>query len=77
VKFLISLNLLKLRSAVIGELWLEWPKAPFPWAYTEIFPGVAMSKFCFFQVADDAMKTDIHKALYPFYAKRNCRILRQ
>jgi len=30
-----------------------------------------------FQVADDTMQTDVHKALYPFYAKRNYSILQQ
>jgi len=40
---LISLTLLKLRSAVlriavIGKLSLEWPQAPFLWASAVIFP---------------------------------------
>ena len=30
-----------------------------------------------FQVSDDAMQTDVHKALDPFYTKINCSILRQ
>jgi len=29
------------------------------------------------QVADDAMQTDVYKALYPFFTKRNCSILQQ
>ena len=50
-KVLISLNLLKLRLAVlrrgvIGKLSLEWPQAPFPWTSAEIFPGGATSTFC-------------------------------
>jgi len=41
---LISLNLLKLRSAVlrtevIGKLSLELPQAPFQWVSAEIFQG--------------------------------------
>jgi len=87
---LISLNLLKLRSAVlrtavIGKLSLEWPQAhflwpqaPFPWASAVIFPGGKRRHFAYtFQVADDTMQTDVYKALYPFYTKRNCSILRQ
>jgi len=27
-----------------------------------------------FQVADDAVQMDVHKALYPFYTKRHCSI---
>ena len=61
---LISLNLLKLRSAVIGKLSLEWTQAPFPLASAEIFPGGQRRHFSYtFQVADDAMRTDVHKAL--------------
>ena len=80
---LISLNLLKLRSealrtALIGKLSSEWPQAPFPLASAEIFPGGQRRHFAYsFQVADDAMQTVVHKALYPFYARRDCSILRQ
>jgi len=80
---LISLNLLKLRSAVlrtavIGKLSLEWPQAPFLWASAVIFPEGKCRHFaCTFQVADDAMQTDVYKALFPFYIKRNCFILWQ
>jgi len=75
---LISLNLLKLRSAVlrtvmIGKLSLEWPQAPFLWD-----SGGKRRHFAYtFQAADGAMQTDVYKAIYPFYAKRNCSILRQ
>ena len=85
---LISLNLLKLysavlRTAVIGKLSLgrQWkgPQAPFPLASAEIFPvGEQHWHFAYaFQVSVDAMQTDVHKALYPFYTKRNCSILRR
>jgi len=80
---LISLNLLKLRSAVlriavIGKLSLEWPQAPFLWASAITFPGGQRRHFAYtFQVADDAMQTDFYKALYPFFTKRNCSILQQ
>jgi len=76
-----SLSLLKLRSAVlrtavIGKLSLEWPQAPFLWAFAEIFPKEGNVEILL-QVADDTMQTDVHKALYPFYTKMNCSILRQ
>ena len=70
---LISLNLLKLRSAVlytvvIGKLWLEWPKTPFRGRPQKLFHGKQSRNFAYnFQVADDAMYTDVHKALAPFY----------
>jgi len=73
---LISLNLLKFRSAVlrtaaIGKLLLKWTQAPFPLASAEIFPVGQRRHFAYsFQVADDAMQMDVHKAFYPFYAKR-------
>jgi len=76
---LISLNLLKLRSAVLrtatsGKLLLEWPQAPYSLASAETRGGGQRRHFAYtFQVADD----DVHKALYPFYATRNCSILRQ
>jgi len=78
---LISLNLLKLRSAVlrtavIGELSSEWPQTPFLWASAVTFPGEQRPYFAYtFQVADDAMQTDVYKALYPFFTKRNCSML--
>jgi len=48
-------------------------------ASADIFPeGKQRRHFAYaFQVADDAMQTVVRKALYPFYAKRNCSILRQ
>jgi len=54
---LISLNLLKLRSAVIGKISLEWPQAPLSWGSAEIFPGVGQRRHvaCTFKVADDAI----------------------
>ena len=79
---MISLHLLKLRSAVsrtavIGQVSLEWPQVPIPWSSTEIFSG-GESKFCYTsQVADNAVQTDVHKALYPFCTKRNYSILQQ
>jgi len=74
---LISLNLLKLRAAVsrtavIGKLSLEWSHAPFLWASAVIFPGRKRRHFAHtFQFADDAMQTDVYKALYPFYTKKS------
>ena len=48
---LISLNLLKLRSAVlriavIGKLSLEWPQASFLWESAQSFSWGTTSKFC-------------------------------
>jgi len=80
---LISLNLLKLRSAllrtaVIGKLSLDRPQTPFLWLSTVIFPGGQRRHFAYTcEVADDAMQTDVYKALYPFYTKGNCSILWQ
>jgi len=80
---LISLNLLKLRSAVLriavtGKRSLEWPQAPFLWTSAVIFPGGQRQHFSYtFQIADDAMQTDIYKALHPFFTKRSCSILQQ
>jgi len=63
---------------VIGKLSLEWPQTPFLWASAVIFPEGQRRHFAYtFQVADDAMQTDVHKALYPFFTKRNCSILQQ
>jgi len=43
-----------------------------------IFPGGQRRHFAYtFQFADDAMQTDVYKALYPFFTKRNCFILQQ
>jgi len=60
-----------LRTALIGKLSLEWPQAPFLWASAVIFPGGKRRHFAYtFQFADDAMKTDVYKALYLFYTKK-------
>jgi len=75
--------LLKLGSAVLGiavidKLSLEWPQAPFLWASSVIFPGGQRRYFAYtFQVADDTMQTDVYKALYSFFTKKNCSILQQ
>jgi len=69
---LISFNLLKLgsavlRIAVIGKLSLEWSQAPFLWVFAIIFPGRQRRHFAYtYQVANDAVQTDVCKALYPF-----------
>jgi len=66
---LISLNLLKLRSAVlriavIGKLSSEWRQAPFLRASAGIFPRGERRHFAStFLVADDAMQLDVYKAL--------------
>ena len=58
---LISLNLLKLhsallRTAVIGELSLEWPQYPFHGRPQKFFHGKQRRNFaCTFEIADDAM----------------------
>jgi len=50
-----------LRTAVIGKLSSEWPQAPFILASAEIFPGGQRRHFAYnFQVADNAMLTDVH-----------------
>jgi len=43
-----------------------------PWVCAEIFPGGGQRRhFAYhFQVADNAMQTDVHKALYPFYTTK-------
>jgi len=44
-----------------------------PWASVEIFPGGQRWNFSYpFQVADNVMRMDIHKTLYPFYPISLC-----
>jgi len=68
---MISLNLLKLHSAVlrtvvIGKLSLEWLQER---RSQKFFDGGQRRNFAnTFQVADDAMWTDVHKTLAPFYS---------
>jgi len=58
---LITINLLKLRSAalrtaVMGKLSLEGPQPPFPWKSAEMLPYGERPKFAYtFLVADEAM----------------------
>jgi len=38
------------------------------WASAELFPGGAMSTFCYpLQVANDVLQMDVLKTPYPFY----------
>jgi len=75
---LLKLRSTVLRIAVIGKLSLEWPQAPFLWASAVIFPGGQHRHFAHtFQVVDDAMQTDVYRALYPFFTKTNCSIVQQ
>jgi len=70
---LLKLRSAVLRTAVIGKLSLEWLQAPFLWASAGIFSGGKRRHFAYtFQVSDDAVQTDVYKALYPLYTKRNC-----
>jgi len=63
--------------AVMGKLSLDCPQAPFLWTPVVILPGGQRRHFAYtFQVADDAMQTDVYKALYPFFTKM-CSILQQ
>jgi len=76
---LLKLHSAVLRTAIVDKFSLEWPQAPFLWVSPLILPGWWKRRhFAYiFHVADDVMHTDVHKALYAFYTKINCSILRQ
>jgi len=85
---LISLNLLKLRSAVLliavtGKLSLEWPHAAFLWASAVIFQEGQRRQFAYtFQFGDDAMQTAFtkrftlssRKEIASFYSNSNKKL---
>jgi len=53
---------------VIGKLSLQWPQIPFHGRPEKFFHEGQRRNFAWtFQVADDSLQTDVHKALAPFY----------